>query len=181
MTPKGAVSEGHPHERPLPDDRDERVVFARRAVASRCIYGVDKNPMAVELAKLSLWLETLEKNKPFTFLDHALKAGDALFGLTDPEQIRRFHWVPERGAEVSDQGDFFQGLFGLDPLLEEATKLRRRIESYTVEEERDADAKKKDLEAAGGHARGGPGPARRGWRSRPPGSAVGEVARRREP
>lgn len=146
VTPDGAVSEGHPHERPLPQDPDERVVLARRAVASRCIYGVDKNPMAVELAKLSLWLETLEKNKPFTFLDHALKPGDTLFGLTDAEQIRRFHWFPSEAAEISDQGDFFQGLFGLEKVLDEALRLRLRIESFAVEEERDADAKIQDLE-----------------------------------
>ena len=45
------------------------------------LYGVDKNPMAVDLAKLSLWLATLAKDHPFTFLDHALRCGDSLVGL----------------------------------------------------------------------------------------------------
>jgi hypothetical protein len=54
-------------------------------VAQRCLYGVDKNPFAVNLAKLSLWLVTLAKDQPFTFVDHALKCGDSLVGLTRSE------------------------------------------------------------------------------------------------
>ena len=53
----------------IPPDEDE-VLYARRLVAQRCLYGVDKNDMAVDLAKLSLWLVTLAKDHPFTFLDH---------------------------------------------------------------------------------------------------------------
>ena len=74
----------------IPPDEDE-VLHARRLVAQRCLYGVDKNPMAVDLAKLSLWLATLAKDHPFTFLDHALRCGDSLVGLTR-EQIADFHW-----------------------------------------------------------------------------------------
>ena len=65
----------------IPPDEDE-VLHARRLVAQRCLYGVDKNPMAVDLAKLSLWLATLAKDHPFTFLDHSLRCGDSLVGLT---------------------------------------------------------------------------------------------------
>ncbi len=54
-------------------------------MAQRCLYGVDKNPFAVNLARLSLWLVTLAKDLPFTFLDHALKCGDSLVGLTRAE------------------------------------------------------------------------------------------------
>lgn len=74
----------------LPPDEDP-VLHARRLVAQRCLYGVDKNPFAVNLAKLSLWLVTLAKDHPFTFLDHALKHGDSLVGLTK-RQIGRFDW-----------------------------------------------------------------------------------------
>jgi hypothetical protein len=74
----------------IPPDEDP-VLFARRLVAQRCLYGVDKNPFAVNLAKLSLWLVTLAKDHPFTFLDHALKHGDSLVGLTK-RQIGRFDW-----------------------------------------------------------------------------------------
>jgi hypothetical protein len=57
----------------------------------RCIYGVDRNHLAVEMAKLSLWLETLSLGRPLSFLDHALRCGDSLVGLTR-RQIECFHW-----------------------------------------------------------------------------------------
>ena len=57
----------------IPSDEDE-TIFARRLVAQRCLYGVDRNPKAVDLAKLSLWLTTLAKEHPLTFLDHALQS-----------------------------------------------------------------------------------------------------------
>ncbi len=71
------------------------VAHARRLVAQRCLYGVDKNVMAVQLAKLSLWLFTLARELPFTFLDHSLRYGDSLVGLNF-EQIKAFHWKPSK-------------------------------------------------------------------------------------
>jgi hypothetical protein len=65
-------------------DADKDTV-ARRLVAQRCLYGVDKNPFAVNLARLSLWLVTLSKDLPFTFVDHALKCGDSLVGYSVQE------------------------------------------------------------------------------------------------
>jgi hypothetical protein len=80
-----------PETRPkLPPDEDEDL-HARRLVSQRCLYGVDKNPMATDLAKLSLWLATLARDHEFTFLDHALKSGDSLVGLTQA-QISAVHW-----------------------------------------------------------------------------------------
>ena len=76
----------------IPADEDE-VIFARRMISQRCLYGVDKNPMAVDLAKVSLWLVTLAKDHAFTFLDHSLRAGDSLVGLSR-KQIAAFHWNP---------------------------------------------------------------------------------------
>lgn len=67
---------------PIPTDRAEALIWARRLVAERCIYGVDLNALAVELAKLSLWLVTLSKDKPFTFLDHRLRHGNSLIGAS---------------------------------------------------------------------------------------------------
>ena len=80
------------HGRPeaLQEDEDE-LIHARRLIAQRCLYGVDKNPMAVDLARLSLWLATLAKDHEFTFVDHALRHGDSLVGLTR-RQIEGFHW-----------------------------------------------------------------------------------------
>ncbi len=81
----------------IPPDEDE-LLFARRLVAQRCLYGVDRNPMAVDLAKLSLWLATMAKDHPFTFLDHAIKCGDSLVGLTN-RQIAAFHWDPSQAKD----------------------------------------------------------------------------------
>lgn len=87
-------------DEPLPEDAEERLTLARRLVADRCLYGVDNNPMAVEMAKLSLWLVTLQKDRPFSFLDHALRCGDALMGITDMKQLEEFHLFPEDGREL---------------------------------------------------------------------------------
>ncbi len=70
-------------------------LHARRLVAQRCLYGVDKNPFAVELARLSLWLITMARDLPFTFVDHALRWGDSLVGLS-LDQIQSFHWAPKK-------------------------------------------------------------------------------------
>lgn len=69
----------------------DALTHARRLVAQQCLYGVDKNPAAVDLAKLSLWLITLSRDEPFTFLDHSLRHGDSLVGLS-LDQLRAFHW-----------------------------------------------------------------------------------------
>ena len=82
----------HAHGGPpaIPPDENE-TIYARRLVAQRCIYGVDRNRIAVDLAKLSLWLVTLAKDHPLTFLDHELRHGDSLVGLSR-KQIEAFHW-----------------------------------------------------------------------------------------
>ncbi len=72
-----------PHE----IDDDERALMRRR-VAERCLYGVDLNPMAVQLARLSLWLATLAADRPLSFLDHRLMTGNSLIGAWLP-QLRR--------------------------------------------------------------------------------------------
>jgi len=86
------VEAWHFHEEmpSIPVDEDE-IVYARRMIAQRCLYGVDKNPVAVDLSKVSLWLVTLAKDHAFTFMDHALRHGDSLVGLSR-RQIEVFHW-----------------------------------------------------------------------------------------
>ena len=71
------------HDTPtdIPPDEDQ-LLYAKRLVAQRCLYGVDKNPMAIDLARLSLWLATLARDHEFTFVDHSLRHGDSLVGLT---------------------------------------------------------------------------------------------------
>ena len=61
----------------------EQVRVALRDVVAHCIYGVDKNPLAVELARVALWIESHAEGKPLTFLDHRITCGDSLVGLTD--------------------------------------------------------------------------------------------------
>ena len=78
---------------------EDWTLHAQRLVLDHCLYGVDRNPMAVEMAKLSLWLTTLARERPFTFLDHQLRCGDSLLGITHLDQVRFFHIDPERGKE----------------------------------------------------------------------------------
>ena len=84
----------------LPADED-LFLHARRLVTQRCLYGVDKNPMAIDLARLSLWLSTLARDHEFTFVDHTLRHGDSLVGLTR-RQIEGFHWKAD--ADIFQPG-----------------------------------------------------------------------------
>ena len=68
------------HQWAVRDEQLEDRQIVRRMVLKRCIYGVDKNPMAVELAKVSLWLHTFTVGAPLSFLDHHLRCGNSLFG-----------------------------------------------------------------------------------------------------
>lgn len=126
IAPEGTLSAAHPEECPIPKDADERLVVARRIVADRCLYGVDKNPLAVEMAKLSLWLITLAKGRPFTFVDHALKCGDSLLGITRPEQIEFLKLNPEKEAvqlrTVSDRWK---------PFVQRAIAKRQELENFS--------------------------------------------------
>ena len=111
---------------PLSQDVEERAIFAHRLVVERCLYGVDKNPLAVELTKLSLWLTTMAKRRPFDFLDHNLRSGDSLLGITEIRQLI------ERSLTPKDSGQ--SRLF--DKKIREAVKkvieLRLKICSITV-------------------------------------------------
>ncbi len=93
-TPKGDFTVGDPKIDPLPIDPEERLAVARSMVVDRCLYGVDINPMATEMAKLSLWLITMRKDKPFHFLNHALKCGDSLVGVT-LDELEHFSLSPK--------------------------------------------------------------------------------------
>lgn len=69
---------------PAPEERRKAI----RDVVSHCIYGVDLNPLAVELCKVALWIETLDPGKPLGFLDHHIKCGNSLLGAT-PELLEK--------------------------------------------------------------------------------------------
>jgi hypothetical protein len=103
-------------------------------VAQRCIYGVDKNPFAVNLAKLSLWLATLAKDLPFTFIDHALKYGDSLVGLTRAE-------IGSFGREVENT----PLLRLLNEQVEQAKSYRAAIQAGDTRTDDEAETKAEQL------------------------------------
>ncbi|MCS5693972.1 BREX-1 system adenine-specific DNA-methyltransferase PglX [Cyanobium sp. FGCU-6] len=109
---------------------EEPLILARRLVAQRCLYGVDKNPFAVNLARLSLWLVTLSKHLPFTFVDHALKEGDSLVGM----DLQR---IEEATAAIQ------LGMFDGPPrsLLQNLAAAREAV--FSVDSRSDADAERK--------------------------------------
>lgn len=118
----------------LSPDREERLSFARRLVAERCVYGVDINPLAVELAKLSLWLVTLAKGRPFGFLDHNLRCGDSLLGIHRLDQLTELTIAP------SGKGQ--QRLFGqnIDRAVRDAIELRQRLRQTPLRDIHDVEA-----------------------------------------
>ena len=95
-----AWGEAKPEDLESEEVAEHDVHWARREVVRHCIYGVDLNPMAVELAKLSLWLETVAVNKPLTFLDHHLKVGNSLIGA----EVKSLKSLPskEKKGEVEN-------------------------------------------------------------------------------
>ena len=103
---------------------------ARRLVAEHCLYGVDINPLAVEMAKLSLWLVTMDRGRPFGFLDDRFVTGDSLLGITTTAQLEHLHMAPQGSAITFDsalRGD----------KLERAADLRRQITAHSVVTGRD--------------------------------------------
>ncbi|MFN4869900.1 MAG: Eco57I restriction-modification methylase domain-containing protein [Pseudanabaena sp.] len=122
----GNVSKPDLDEPLIPDDEVDRLIVAKRLIAERCVYGVDKNPLAVEMAKLSLWLETLQKDKPFTFVDHALRCGDSLVGVT-VEQLR--FWNLDVSSHIHQLG---MGINEVWNRIREAISKRMQLESFAV-------------------------------------------------
>jgi hypothetical protein len=88
-----------------------------REVARRCIFGVDRNPMAIELAKVALWIETVEPGKPLSFLDAHLRCGDALLGIYDLSALQT--GIPD---------DAYKPLTGDDRKASSAWKARNKAE-----------------------------------------------------
>jgi hypothetical protein len=104
----------------IPLDEDI-VLHARRLVAQQCLYGVDKNPLAADLARLSLWLVTFAREHSFTFVDHALRCGDSLVGLSR-EQISNLSLDIKGGFK---QLDLVRGIVA--PAVAKAKDLRDQI------------------------------------------------------
>lgn len=114
------------------EDGDVALV-ARRLVVDHCLFGVDRNPLAAEMAKLSLWLVTLARERPFTFLDHAIRVGDSLLGITSLDQVRALHLDPKRGRRL--HSNLLAVTEAIDPIVDEALewiRAMRDVEPITV-------------------------------------------------
>ena len=133
----GADGSAFAGDRAVPADPLEREALAHRLVAERCLYGVDKNPMAVEMAKLSLWLITLARDRPFSFVDHALRTGDSLLGITDLRQLRVAHLNPKSHRQASLDLGFDE----IEAAVDRALALRRELEGFVVNDVVDAERK----------------------------------------
>ncbi|WP_017624452.1 Eco57I restriction-modification methylase domain-containing protein [Nocardiopsis chromatogenes] len=108
-------------------DEDPVVIEARRQIIEHCLYGVDINPMAVEMAKLSLWLVSMDPERPFTFLDDRLAAGDSLLGITSLEQLEYMHMDPKKGREIHSEGALIDFTSGVRELVERVAERRREV------------------------------------------------------
>ena len=90
--------------RPEDDEFEPRLkAVLRRHVVERCIYAVDLDPLAVELCRLSLWIETMDRTLPFGFLDHKIKCGNALIGAWF-DQFRHYPAMAWKNREGGDKG-----------------------------------------------------------------------------
>lgn len=130
----GEVLEAGVAKEPLPRDSEARTVIARRLIAERCLYGVDLNPLAVELAKLSIWLVTLAKGRPFGFLDHNLRCGDSLLGIHRLDQLTELSMTPGGKGQ--------QRLFGknIEKAVHEAMELRQQLRTIPIRDIHDVQA-----------------------------------------
>ncbi|MBB4683729.1 Eco57I restriction-modification methylase domain-containing protein [Amycolatopsis jiangsuensis] len=106
-------------------ETDQVIIKARRAIIEHCLYGVDINPMAVEMAKLSLWLVSMDPQRPFTFLDDRLAAGDSLLGITSTEQLE--YMDLDVGRARREQADLFGWAAEVPALVAEVADIRERL------------------------------------------------------
>ena len=114
-------------EQPPTDAGDEAdLAYWKRRVAQSCIYGVDLNPLAVDLAKLSLWLATVAKNRPLSFLDHHLRCGNSLIG-THLADLRLGTAGSKKGSSKKAPAAFVQGADVAQLILFDDENLRQAM------------------------------------------------------
>lgn len=125
----------------------------RRLVVENCLYGVDINEMAVELAKLSLWLATMQLGHPLSFLDHHLKRGNSLLGVSMEEitallEKSAFNQETRQTRVAEERGQYgFRELPQVQQKLARANELLARMASRQVERVEDVEAQEADYEA----------------------------------
>ena len=122
---------------------DPLIIDARRQVIEHCLYGADINPMAVEMAKLSLWLVSMDPRRPFTFLDDRLVAGDSLLGITSIEQLEWMNLDPHEGRALHE-GTVLDFVAGVRSLLTEVAEERLGLVSISSDD-MDAVTKKREI------------------------------------
>ncbi|WP_344861606.1 Eco57I restriction-modification methylase domain-containing protein [Amycolatopsis ultiminotia] len=114
-------------------DEDPVIIKARRQVIEHCLYGVDINPSAVEITKVSLWLISMDPDLPFTFLDDRLKTGDSLLGIRSLDQLWHMHLDPEQGRKL--HLDLFQWVAPGRALMSKVADARRQVIEIDVRDD----------------------------------------------
>ncbi|MCA2266295.1 type II restriction endonuclease subunit M [Mycobacterium marseillense] len=124
--------------------RRDLYLRAIREVVANCIYGADINDMAVEMCKLSLWLVSLDRDLPFSFVDDKIFLGNSLLGLTSLDQLRKLHIDPSR-VPATSMIDIFD--VDIDAIIHRAAELRRKLATEIVENDpaRNSNAKRRQL------------------------------------
>ncbi|HEV2364405.1 MAG TPA: hypothetical protein VGS12_09455 [Caulobacteraceae bacterium] len=137
---QGLNSEAATHRWTIKPEQLTDANLIKRLVLKRCVYGVDKNPMAVELAKVSLWLHTFTAGAPLSFLDHHLRCGDSLFGEWVDEVKREADRAPgSKGATiVSGSGLFLGGAIREALAAETAMRTIERLSDARLVEVRES-------------------------------------------
>ncbi len=131
---------------------DDEFVRHKRMVAERCIYGVDINPTAVELAKLSMWLFTMDRGRPLSFLDHHLKNGNALVGAWAEDLGSPREPESDGGPKKRERGDTRAGNLFEARFMERVPKMVADLlritgsETRTIEDVRAKKALDEDVE-----------------------------------
>lgn len=118
------VVEAWVREEPANEHRSDLYRRAIRQVVANCLYGADINDMAVEMCKLSLWLVSLDRDLPFSFVDDKVFVGNSLLGLTSLDQLRKLHIDSSRRTEIDDY-EFYD--VDIDGIIRKAVDLRQRL------------------------------------------------------
>jgi len=142
------VVEAWINEDPANFHRKDLYRRAIRQVVANCLYGADINDMAVEMCKLSLWLVSLDRDLPFSFVDDKVFLGNSLLGITNLDQLRKLHIHP-KSVPSSEMFDIFD--VDIDIIIRKAIALRERLATEIDEDDpgRSSTAKHRQLRELG--------------------------------
>jgi hypothetical protein len=135
-------------EDPENSRRKDLYLRAIRQVVANCLYGADINDMAVEMCKLSLWLVSLDRDLPFSFVDDKVFLGNSLLGLTTVDQLRKMHIDPAR-VPLDRRFDIFE--VDIEPIVRKAVDLRKRLATEIDEDDPARNSKAKSRQLAEFH------------------------------